>query len=55
MNRAELCPVCNGKGIVPNLDLKCCGKMVKCHGCDGKGWIVVPQPPIIAPEKPYAH
>jgi len=34
---AELCPVCTGKGTLPN------GTTVPttCHGCLGKGWVTV--------------
>jgi len=33
---AELCPVCMGKGIVPE------GTSTKtCNGCEGKGWVIV--------------
>jgi RecJ-like exonuclease len=30
--RAVICPVCQGSGEY---------KWKKCHGCDGKGWIVI--------------
>jgi hypothetical protein len=30
--RPEICPVCQGEG-------KYRGKI--CHGCDGKGWVVI--------------
>lgn len=30
---AEKCPVCNGTGKFNDL---------QCHGCDGKGWVLVP-------------
>jgi len=35
---AERCPVCGGSGEirVPPKELKVC------HGCNGKGWVVVP-------------
>ena len=33
MSRAEKCPVCNGEG-------KYKGKT--CHGCNGRGWILIP-------------
>ena len=33
---AELCPVCMGKGVLPE------GTSSKeCHGCLGKGWVTV--------------
>jgi len=31
---AELCPVCKGSGKYHNKE---------CHGCNGKGWILVPE------------
>lgn len=45
-NKADLCPVCNGSGIYINY--KYSGTTIKwqskttCHGCGGKGWVVVP-------------
>ncbi len=33
---AQKCPVCNGFGTLKNGTLRC-------HGCDGKGWVVVDQ------------
>jgi DnaJ-class molecular chaperone len=46
---AERCPVCNGAGTLPVTDLEgypvtnTGGPMTKpCHGCYGKGWVVVP-------------
>lgn len=33
MTHSEICPVCSGKG---KLEDKIC------HGCEGKGWIVIP-------------
>lgn len=35
MMKAELCPVCRGSG-----DYR--GR--KCHGCEGKGWVVLSMP-----------
>lgn len=32
--KAELCPVCLGSGKY---------KLGTCHGCNGKGWIVIPE------------
>jgi len=45
MSHAELCPVCEGAGSVPN---DCCNinyftlRTRICHGCGGCGWVVVP-------------
>lgn len=40
------CPVCNGSGEVNTLDNNYSGSNLvrntkTCHGCDGKGWVVV--------------
>jgi len=44
-----LCPVCGGSGSLPVSDLQgypvttTGGTLTKpCHGCAGKGWVVVP-------------
>ena len=34
MSKADLCPVCEGSG-------EYIGE--KCHGCQGKGWVNVPE------------
>ncbi len=36
---AEKCPVCGGKGKVP--DLYSSGYEATCHGCQGKGWVEI--------------
>lgn len=46
-NEAQLCPVCLGSGEVPprcdrKVDAERIG-MLPCHGCEGKGWVAVPQ------------
>ena len=54
---AEKCPVCNGTGLVgesyPNYGSSTGGFYTQktCHGCHGKGWILVPDmmPNIIEP------
>jgi len=51
--KAQLCPVCNGSGqytkytftsniLVPG-PRKAEGKPKTCHGCQGKGWIMLPE------------
>lgn len=41
MAHSEKCPVCNGFGKVGNDNQRdCSGKT--CHGCYGRGWVVVP-------------
>ena len=48
---AELCPICEGKGKVTIDDygnIVTLGKLGgKCHGCDGRGWVPVPDNPIL--------
>ena len=40
--KAVLCPICNGKGeVTPNWDSWDHRTLVKCHGCDGKGWVEI--------------
>lgn len=46
MNHAEICPVCKGSG-----KYKQYGEGLStisyyettCHGCNGKGWVIVPE------------
>ena len=44
---AELCPVCNGSGVVPDpayghqTTTSALPITKTCHGCDGKGWVEV--------------
>lgn len=42
-NKAVLCPVCNGKGQINNVGIEdtCAERWETCHGCNGKGWVVV--------------
>jgi len=41
--KAQLCPVCLGKGKIKNTTPGWFyGKEQTCHGCDGKGWVAVP-------------
>ena len=39
--RAVRCPVCFGKGTLPNDGQTTDASPKKCHGCYGKGWITV--------------
>lgn len=52
-NHSELCPVCKGSGryrkvIDPlgmgykNTSIGICSYETNCHGCNGKGWVVIP-------------
>jgi len=54
MNHAERCPVCGGRGKLPaklGEDVGGTGELVRfvalCHGCDGKGWVVVPDDGVV--------
>jgi len=39
--RAQLCPVCNGRGTVPVKGNVTSSYEETCHGCDGRGWVTV--------------
>jgi DnaJ-class molecular chaperone len=41
--RAVLCPVCLGKGRIPDESFKGTTSPIdkQCHGCAGKGWVEV--------------
>ena len=44
MSKAQMCPVCKGRGKIPGH--KDMGSTViengkTCHGCDGRGWVEV--------------
>jgi len=41
MAHVEICPICRGKGTVPNPDPKVWGEQITCHGCGGCGWVTV--------------
>ena len=45
MAHAQTCPICNGKGRIPDpgYDPQLTGTRhkVTCHGCHGRGWIEV--------------
>ena len=44
VSQAVRCPVCNGAGkiwTVAAKDSTACNMEVTCHGCGGKGWVVV--------------
>jgi len=43
MAHAERCPICYGKGTIP--DKYNTNTEHKCHGCDGKGWVSVADEP----------
>lgn len=42
--KAVLCPVCNGGGTIPTSGTAVAPEKT-CHGCDGKGWVTVPEDP----------
>jgi DnaJ-class molecular chaperone len=41
MVHAELCPVCQGRGVVASPKPLETGKEIPCHGCGGTGWVTV--------------
>ena len=44
MSHAELCPVCNGTGVLP------------CRGCNGLGWVTVHDYPVpVMPQLPVVQ
>ena len=54
MAHAEICPICNGKGIIEE-EVGSTGKKITkvCHGCGGKGWIEVRDDHCYSPWYPY--
>ena len=45
MSHAEVCPICGGKGTVKedtNPYSTACPTERICHGCGGRGWILIP-------------
>lgn len=46
MSHSEICPICNGSGkykiyeIHHDISTECFAEYT-CHGCGGKGWIIV--------------
>ena len=51
--KAQICPVCNGKGKLNIYDKYTYDKT--CHGCNGKGWIEVNDTPLELFKKPWIH
>jgi len=41
MSHSEICPVCRGNGVVEIDQRTTAGKVKKCHGCYGRGWVTV--------------
>ena len=45
-NKADLCPVCRGTGIYKEyVNYGTSGTLSTertCHGCGGKGWVIIP-------------
>ena len=55
---SEICPICNGKGKIPNPENVTAPTKITCYGCGGLGWIPVqddyyPYYPPIFPDDPY--
>ena len=42
-SHAEKCPICGGSGELPDLHwaTSTCSFTKRCHGCGGRGWVVV--------------
>lgn len=60
MNHAEKCPVCGGSGeLSENEEIRGTGKsrnfVYVCHGCNGKGWVVVPDDCVCVDEKKWLN
>jgi len=54
MAHAEICPICNGKGVIEEEIGSTGEKTIKiCHGCGGRGWIEVRDDPYYSPWYPY--
>ena len=61
-NSAQTCPVCKGAGnlteVDPNFGKLTSAQRTKtrpCHGCGGKGWVIVPQSKTVAFESSGAN
>lgn len=51
---SEICPVCKGRGKVPNTDWTKSERMLEsCPGCNGRGWVEVKDGPDCTPILPY--
>jgi len=59
MAKAVICPVCKGAGYTEVYDTdttSATSNKKACHGCEGKGWVVVPEDgyyPYCPPYYPY--
>lgn len=60
MSHAEICPICHGKGKIPNPENVTAPTEITCHGCNGRGWVEIsdeypsyPYYPPIFPDDPY--
>jgi hypothetical protein len=47
MAHAEVCPICHGKGVIP--DEGGTSSVKTCHGCNGCGWVEVADFPYYLP------
>ena len=55
MSKPFVCVICNGSGKVDPEEGSASKAKITCHGCGGKGWIVVPEEapqPVPFPDKP---
>jgi len=41
MSKAQTCPVCLGKGKLPDKTHTTAMGDIICHGCQGTGWVIV--------------
>ena len=56
MSHAERCPVCYGQGKLPLGDSNTTAPIEKiCHGCNGSGWIVVPDNQTYTIKNPWVE
>lgn len=52
MTHAEECPVCRGRGTIKENYTTTAPLGITCHGCNGRGWIVIPDPEPASPFQP---
>lgn len=44
MSKAQICPICMGKGKIMDYQgqyVAVSDKYIICHGCGGKGWVTI--------------
>lgn len=56
MTHTEKCPVCGGSGKLPaDSTVTTIPREKQCHGCDGRGWIVIGADPGFIPHPFYPY